>query len=80
MNKNMYKFVVKYADTDDNYKEITERGLLIAEKYTEAVEQLIEYFGEDEIVSFSIEYVTDHSVIVVSTEEAINDIVEGNFW
>lgn len=80
MNKNMYKFVVKYVDTDDNYKEITERGLLIAEKYTEAVEQLIEYFGEDEIVSFSIEYVTDHSVIVVSTEEAINDIVEGNFW
>ena len=76
----MYKFTVKYVDVDNDYKEITERGLLIAEKYAAAVEQLVEYYGEDEIVSFSIEYVADHSVIIVSTEEAINDIVEGNCW
>ena len=78
MNKNMYKFIVKYVDIDNDYKEITERGFLIAEKYAGAVEQLVEYFGEDDIVSFSIEYVTDHSVIIIPTEEMITEVMEGN--
>lgn len=80
MNKNMYKFIVKYVDIDNDYKEITERGFLIAEKYAAAVEQLVEYFGEDDIVSFSIEYVTDHSVIIIPTEEMITEVMEGNCW
>ena len=55
----MFEFEVKWYSGE----EITNRGLVAALNYREATEKLLEFFDEDDVLSFSLKFLTDSSVV-----------------
>lgn len=50
----MYFYTVKFIDEDRPYA-MDESGVISATSYQEAVERLTEYYGENDIVSMTLE-------------------------
>ena len=55
----MFEFEVKWYSGE----EITSKGLVAALNYREATEKLLEFFDEEEVLSFSLKLLTDSSVV-----------------
>ena len=63
--------VVYYSDT--NNKNYHTCGYLIAEDYKEAMDNIVQYFGNDEIVNARLKAISDDNVIVMKEEETDGD-------
>ena len=58
---------------DENYKPYTETGYTVGQDYRNALNNLTEYFGEDDIIKITLEYVADRPVLVLPTDGAITE-------
>lgn len=65
---------INYWDEFDE-KEVTEYRIVVAKTYAEVVAQLTDYFGEDNILKFTVEYFNDDTTIQC-TEEIFSDLCE----
>lgn len=61
-----YSFTVQWWDDG---KEITNKGYVYGDDYTNAVNKLIHYFGNEDIASIQIAIVEDTDFGVIITEE-----------
>lgn len=59
--------VIYYNDVDDkNYHAC---GYLIAENYKEAMDNMTQYFGNDEIVNVRLKAIAEDNVIIIKNEK-----------
>ena len=52
-----------------------EYGFIVADNYRNAMEQAMEYYGENETEYITLKYITDNNIIPVDNKE-IADLVE----
>lgn len=64
----IYEYEVVYYN-DANNKNYHTCGYLIAEDYKEAMDNMVQYFGNDEIVNIRLKAIADDRVIVMKEEE-----------
>lgn len=68
-----YAFVVTYLEEDlyEDFKYNTKikQGVTCADSYTEALKNLADWYGDDEIINVTLEYLEETRVIEVSKEE-----------
>ena len=68
--KNIYRVETKgYEESNVEY------GFIVADNYRNAMEQAIEYYGENETEYITLKYITDNNIIPVDNKE-IADLVE----
>lgn len=68
--KNIYRVETKgYEESNVEY------GFIVADNYRNAMEQAMEYYGEDETEYITLKYITDNNIIPVDSKE-IADLVE----
>ena len=71
MDTNIYYYKIKmYVEDINEFEE--EDGYTFGTNYADALEKLIEYYGENEIENFTLEYIGDRPIIILPTEGAIN--------
>ena len=68
-----YGYKVKYFVEQDP-DIVTDRGLTMASSYGDAIEKLVEMYGEDELNDINIYFIED--CVTVITEETIRELVE----
>lgn len=68
--KNIYRVKTKgYEESNVEY------GFIVADNYRNAMEQAMEYYGENETEYITLKYITDNNIIPVDSKE-IADLVE----
>ena len=68
--KNIYRVETKgYEESNVEY------GFIVADNYRNAMEQALEYYGENETEYITLKYITDNNIIPVDRKE-IADLVE----
>ena len=67
--KNIYRVETK------GYEGNVEYGFIVADNYRNAMEQAMEYYGENETEYITLKYITDNNIIPVDSKE-IADLVE----
>ena len=68
--KNIYIVETKgYEESNVEY------GFIVADNYRNAMEQAMEYYGENETEYITLKYITDNNIIPVDNKE-IADLVE----
>ena len=68
--KNIYRVETKgYEESNIEY------GFIVADNYRNAMEQAMEYYGENETEYITLKYITDNDVLPVDSKE-IADLVE----
>ena len=68
--KNIYRVETKgYEESNGDY------GFIVADNYRNAMEQAMEYYGENETEYITLKYITDNNIIPVDRKE-IADLVE----
>ena len=68
--KNIYRVEAKgYEESNVEY------GFIVADNYRNAMEQAMEYYGENETEYITLKYITDNNIIPVDNKE-IADLVE----
>ena len=68
--KNIYRVETKgYEESNVEY------GFIVADNYRNAMEQAMEYYGENETEYITLKYITDNNIIPVYSKE-ITDLVE----
>ena len=68
--KNIYRVETKgYEESNVEY------GFIVADNYRNAMEQAMEYYGENETEYMTLKYITDNNIIPVDNKE-IADLVE----
>lgn len=68
--KNIYRVETKgYEESNIEY------GFIVADNYGNAMEQAMEYYGENETEYITLKYITDNDVLPVDSKE-IADLVE----
>ena len=68
--KNIYRVETKgYEESNVEY------GFIVADNYRNAMEQAMEYYGENETEYITLKYITDNDVLPVDSKE-IADLVE----
>ena len=68
--KNIYRVETKgYEESNVEY------GFIVADSYRNAMEQAMEYYGENETEYITLKYITDNNIIPVDCKE-IADLVE----
>ncbi len=56
---------------DEDYNEYTESGYTIGENYRNAINNLTEHYGEDELIKVTLEYIADRPVLVLPSGDLI---------
>ena len=69
--KNLYGYKVKYFN-DGNNEIVTERGILMENYFADAMNALVEMYGEQELEDVNIYFIEE--CVTVVTEEALRDI------
>ena len=68
--KNIYRVETRgYEESNVEY------GFIVADNYRNAMEQAMEYYGENETEYITLKYITDNNIIPVDNKE-IADLVE----
>ena len=68
--KNIYRVETKgYEESNVEY------GFIVADNYRNAMEQAMEYYGENETEYITLKYITDNNISPVDSKE-IADLVE----
>ena len=70
---NVFLFKVKYYDSVDEV-ERKAFSVIRAESYTEAVEEIEEYYGED-LLGFTVDWIEDDLIFI--TEEIYDKMLNG---
>ena len=68
--KNIYR-----VETKGYEENSVEYGFIVADNYRNAMEQAMEYYGENETEYITLKYITDNNIIPVDNKE-IADLVE----
>ena len=68
--KNIYR-----VETKEYEESNVEYGFIVADNYRNAMEQAMEYYGENETEYITLKYITDNNIIPVDSKE-IADLVE----
>lgn len=68
--KNIYR-----VETKEYEESNVEYGFIIADNYKDAMEQAMEYYGENETEYITLKYIADNDVLPVDSKE-IADLVE----
>ena len=68
--KNIYR-----VETKGYEENCVEYGFIVADNYRNAMEQAMEYYGENETEYITLKYITDNNIIPVDNKE-IADLVE----
>ena len=68
---NFYYFSVKFYT--DNYEIEKENGYTIGTNYSNAVENITNHYGENEIVKIYVEYIADRPILILPPTSAIED-------
>lgn len=76
MGKNVYKVDAVLIDPSNDCEEYNSYGFISAETYTDAVSQAITYYGEDDVVSIKVEYVSDIPFVEITDEEMAKAIAK----
>ena len=70
--KNIYRVETKvYEESSVEY------GFIVADNYRNAMEQAMEYYGENETEYITLKYITDNNIIPVDSKEIADLIEEG---
>lgn len=69
--KNLYGYKVKYFNECEN-EIVTERGILMENYFADAMNALIETYGEQELEDVNIYFIEE--CVTVVTEETLRDI------
>lgn len=69
--KNLYGYKVKYFNDGTN-EIITERGVLMENYFADAMNALVEMYGEQELEDVNIYFIEE--CVTVVTEETLRDI------
>ena len=70
--KNIYR-----AETKGYEESNVEYGFIVADNYRNAMEQAMEYYGENETEYITLKYITDNNIIPVDSKEIADLIEEG---
>lgn len=68
--KNIYRVEVKEYEVNN-----IEYGFIVADNYEDAIEQAMEYYGENETEYITLKYITDNSILPIDNKD-IADLVE----
>ncbi len=68
--KNIYRVEVKEYEVNN-----IEYGFIVADNYKDAIEQAMEYYGENETEYITLKYITDNSILSINNKD-IADLVE----
>ena len=71
--KNLYGYKVKYFN-DGNNEMVTERGILMENYFADAMNALVQMYGEQELEDINIYFIEE--CVTVVTEETLRDICE----
>lgn len=71
----IYEYEVVYYN-DVQGKKHRACGYLISESYKDATEEIVSYFGNDEIVNMRLKAISENNVIVMKDEEVDGEVVE----
>ena len=69
---NLYYYKIKSYNTFDS-KEEKEDGYTVGENYTDALNRLMEFYGEDETLTVTLKYVTDRPILILPAKGAITE-------
>jgi len=70
--KNIYRVETKnYEENNIDY------GFIIADNYKDAMEQAMEYYGENETEFITLKYITDNAIVSVDNKDVADLIEEG---
>ena len=74
--KDIYQFKAWYYD--ENEGEKFAQGYVMAANYTEAMIDVVGYFGDSELLKTEIKWVSDTSVLLVPSEVSLKKITAVN--
>lgn len=67
---NLYYYKIKMI-IDDKFEK--EDGYTVGNSFSEAMDRLLEYYGEDEVEEVKLSYVADRPVLILPTQGAITE-------
>ena len=68
----LYYYKIKiYNDID--HKEEKEDGYTVGENYADALNRLMDFYGEDETLTVTLKYITDRPILILPTKGAITE-------
>ena len=70
----IYKYTVCFIDTD-TYKTYEERGYTFANNYSEAMDKIVSYYGEEDIEKCSLSFIADREVLILPNINKYDDIL-----
>ena len=65
---NMYFYSLKYYDDG---REWDSHGMVCGKDYIEAVSNLLEYFGEDDVTQFELEWCADRPIAIFPDDKLV---------
>lgn len=73
-----YGYTVKFVMPEENYKEGTEYGMLYADTLLDATQQLVNYYGEDDLTKVEL-VPLDDMPLLFADEEAYQKFIKGEY-
>lgn len=73
----IYGFIVNFID-EDTYEHHSSHGLLIAENYTDAFKQIVNFFDEEDIIDIKLTCKEKGQLIFINSA-TYNEIINVNF-
>jgi len=73
-----YGYKVDFVMPEDNYKESTERGMLYANTLLDATQQLVNYYGEDDLTKIEL-VPLDDTPLLFADEETYQKFIKGEY-
>lgn len=78
----LFCFIIKYWD-ECLEKEAISKGFTMGKHYSDAVDKITHFYGEDNTLSLKIEYISDDDVLLLPDDiddDIFNSIRETNRW
>ena len=76
--KYKYGYTVNFVAPEDDYKECTEYGMLYADTLSDATQQIIDYYGEDNMTKVEI-VPLDDMPLLFADKETYQKFIKGEY-
>ena len=73
-----YGYTANFVMPEDDYKESTEYGMLYADTLLDATQQLINYYGEDDLTKVEL-VPLDDTPLLFADEETYQKFIKGEY-
>lgn len=73
-----YGYTVNYVAPEDDYKEHIEYGMLYADTLLDAAQQIVNYYGEDDLTKVEL-VPLDDTPLFFADEEAYKKFINGEY-